>query len=74
MAGTESEPKSKAVRRGTGADSVEQLRDDIDRGLTRDKVAVPDPATAPLGADDETAAPHDEAGLAQARAAGKPPG
>lgn len=32
-----------------------ELRDDIDRGLTGDKVAVEDPATAPLGTDDEAA-------------------
>jgi len=32
-----------------------ELRDDIDHGLTGDKVAVEDPATAPLGTDDEAA-------------------
>ena len=30
-----------------------QLRDDIDSGRTRDKVAKGDPAAAPLGTDDE---------------------
>ncbi len=35
--------------------SSEELRRDIDRGLTREKVAVPDPASAPLGTDDEAA-------------------
>ena len=32
-----------------------QLRDDIDRGLTGDKVAAADPAAAPLGTDEEAA-------------------
>ncbi len=32
-----------------------QLRDDIDSGRTRDKVAHSDPAAAPLGTDDEAA-------------------
>jgi hypothetical protein len=31
------------------------LRAQIDRGLTFDKVAAPDPAAAPLGTDDEAA-------------------
>lgn len=35
--------------------TVSQLRHDIDSGLTRDKVAAPDPAAAPLGTDDEAA-------------------
>lgn len=33
--------------------TTEQLRADIDRGETRDKVAFSDPATAPLGTDAE---------------------
>ncbi len=33
---------------------AEQLRADIDTGRTGDKVAYPDPAAVPLGADDET--------------------
>ena len=32
-----------------------QLRGDIDRGLTGDKVAAADPAAAPLGTDEEAA-------------------
>jgi len=38
-------------------DPVERghLRDQIDSGKFRDKVAAPDPATAPLGTDDEAA-------------------
>ena len=32
-----------------------QLRDDIDCGLTGDKVCWPDPAAAPLGTDEEAA-------------------
>jgi hypothetical protein len=35
--------------------TVEQLRDDIDHGRACDKVDAPDPAVAPLGADDEAA-------------------
>jgi hypothetical protein len=33
----------------------EQLRNRIDRGLAGDKVAMPDPAAAPLGTDAEAA-------------------
>jgi hypothetical protein len=32
-----------------------QLRHKIDSGQTRDKIAFPDPAAAPLGTDDEAA-------------------
>ncbi len=35
--------------------TAEQLRDDIDRGRTGDKVPWPDPASVPLGTDDEAA-------------------
>ena len=35
--------------------TISRLRADIDRGKTRDKVAFPDPAAAPLGTDDEAA-------------------
>ena len=35
--------------------TVAELKDDIDRGLTGDKIAVEDPATVPLGTDDEAA-------------------
>ncbi len=35
--------------------NVEALRRDIDDGGTGDKVAFPDPAAAPLGADEEAA-------------------
>lgn len=34
---------------------TEQLRDDIDRGRTGDKIPHGDPAAAPLGGDDEAA-------------------
>jgi hypothetical protein len=37
------------------APTAEQLRHDIDRGLTGDKAPASDPAAAPLGADDEAA-------------------
>ncbi len=53
-----------------------QERDAIDAGRRDDKVAAPDPATAPLGTDDEAAQGHDEAGLKTAReqaARGAPP-
>jgi hypothetical protein len=48
----------------------------IDQGRKNDKVAASDPATAPLGTDDEAAQGHDEAGLKTAReqaARGAPP-
>jgi hypothetical protein len=35
--------------------TVETLRDDIDKGRTRDKVRRQDPAAVPLGADEEAA-------------------
>jgi hypothetical protein len=35
--------------------TAEQLRDDIDRGRTGNKVPWPDPASVPLGTDDEAA-------------------
>ena len=35
--------------------NVDQLRSDMDRGRTGDKVEAPDPAAAPLGADEEAA-------------------
>ncbi|GGG25596.1 hypothetical protein [Chelatococcus composti] len=35
--------------------AVARLRHDVDLGRTRDKVAFPDPAAAPLGTDDEAA-------------------
>jgi hypothetical protein len=39
----------------SSGDTLEQLRADIDRGRTGDKVSAPDPAMAPLGTDDEAA-------------------
>lgn len=50
-----------------------RLRNAIDKGETKDKVAAVDPAMAPLGTDDEAAQLHDEEGLRIARAAKKPP-
>jgi hypothetical protein len=44
-----------------------QERNAIDHGRRDDKVAATDPATAPLGTDDEAAQGHDEAGLKTAR-------
>ena len=46
----------------------EQLRDDIDSGRTRDKVAHNDPAASPLGTDDEAGGASDAASdIAKAR-------
>jgi len=50
-----------------GPANAEQLRGQIDSGRTGDKVAMTDPAAAPLGSDDEAAQLHDEEGLAEAR-------
>ena len=52
------------------ATTNEQLRAAIDSGRTHDKIAMTDPAMAPLGSDDEAGALHDEKGLATARRAG----
>jgi hypothetical protein len=58
------------------AATLEQLRKDIDSGRTRDKVTGPDPAAAPLGADEEAAgtplSPH-RATLARDGAVDAPP-
>jgi hypothetical protein len=35
--------------------TADQLRHDIDRGRTGDKISWPDPASAPLGTDEEAA-------------------
>lgn len=56
--------------------TIEQLRHDIDSGRTADKVAVGDPAAAPLGADDEAAGtPVSRGRLARAQVEleGRPP-
>lgn len=56
---------------GSSDDSnVAQLKDDIDRGRTGDKVAIPDPAAAPLGTDAEAAGTSPSPGeIARARRA-----
>jgi hypothetical protein len=41
--------------------TISRLRHEIDAGRTRDKVAFPDPATAPLGTDDEAGGTPDRA-------------
>jgi hypothetical protein len=46
--------------------TVEQLRDDIDHGRTGDKVDAPDPAVAPLGADEEAAGTPPDRGVIDA--------
>lgn len=43
-----------ATENGHG-DRASRLRKEIDAGASRDKVAFPDPAAAPLGTDDEAA-------------------
>lgn len=53
--------------RADRGERVEQIRGAIDSGRTGDKVAVTDPAAAPLGSDDEASQGHDEEGLATAR-------
>jgi len=59
--------------------TADQLRRDIDRGRTGDKVAWPDPASAPLGTDEEAAgtrlAPQDveAARKAERRGRSRPP-
>jgi hypothetical protein len=45
----------------------EQTRAEIDSGKTGDKIAMTDPAAAPLGSDAEAGQAHDEEGLATAR-------
>jgi hypothetical protein len=50
--------------------TVEQLRADVDRGRTGDKIDFPDPAAAPLGTDEEAAGtPIDGRLVAQVRQA-----
>jgi hypothetical protein len=51
---------------GSG-ENAEQRRGAIDSGRTGDKIAVVDPAAAPLDSDAEAAQGHDEVGLATAR-------
>ena len=47
--------------------TTDRLRADIDRGRTGDKVGFSDPATAPLGTDDEAAGtPPSKAAIAAA--------
>jgi hypothetical protein len=49
--------------------NVDELRADIDRGRTGDKVDAPDPAAAPLGTDEEAAGtPISQDAVALARA------
>jgi len=54
--------------------TADQLRHDIDRGRTGDKVSWPDPASVPLGTDEEAAgtplAPGDVAAARRAERRG----
>jgi hypothetical protein len=52
---TELEPRPRPPRDDGPRATVAQLRRDIDSGATGDKVPVLDPASAPLGTDDEAA-------------------
>jgi hypothetical protein len=57
--------------------TADQLRHDIDRGRTGDKVSWPDPASVPLGTDEEAAgtrlAPRDVAAARRAERRGLHP-
>ncbi len=53
-------PNSARVFAGTEP-TAQELKGAIDRGLTGDKVAFPDPGAAPLGTDDEAAGTPDTA-------------
>lgn len=56
------------MRAKGGRATTDQLRDDIDRGRTGDKVPFPDPAAAPLGTDEEAAGrPLDAEMVAESR-------
>jgi hypothetical protein len=44
-----------SARNSRSDPSIDQLRDDIDRGRTGEKVDGSDPAAAPLGTDEEAA-------------------
>jgi hypothetical protein len=51
--------------------NAEQLRRAIDSGATGAKIAMTDPAAAPLGSDEEASQEHDKLGLAAARQSGR---
>jgi hypothetical protein len=48
-------------------ETTDRLRSDVDRGRADDKVAVSDPALAPLGTDEEAAGAPSELAFRQAR-------
>jgi hypothetical protein len=50
-----SDRSAPGVPRASPSDNVDQLRHDIDSGVTGDKVKAFDPAAAPLGTDEEAA-------------------
>ncbi len=52
---TEIEPRPAAPPPPGARSNVDQLRADIDAGATGEKVPMADPASAPLGTDDEAA-------------------
>lgn len=54
------------MRPHRGKANTDQLRDDIDRGRTGEKVRFPDPAAAPLGTDDEAAGSRPDPGTVAA--------
>src|SRR5690348_8896044 len=58
--------RSEAGTANTRGSAASQLRDDIDRGRTGEKVDWPDPAAAPLGTDDEAAGTPSQTGAINA--------
>ena len=61
-------------QRPNGSETAEQLRAEIDSGRTRDKVAASDPATVPLGTDEEAAGTGTRAKPAEPAGGGAPSG
>jgi hypothetical protein len=50
----DAQPRGRAPK-PSGSAEANALRDQIDQGAARDKIAAADPAAAPLGTDDEAA-------------------
>lgn len=66
---TELDPRPRPVGLGDPSPTTAQLRQDINSGITGDKIPVFDPGASPLGTDDEAAgAPPDPETIAKARA------
>ena len=67
FAGTEPHTTASRAAFSNQPTTVEQERGAIDSGATGDKIAMRDPATAPLGSDDEAGQEPDPRGLSVAR-------